>query len=548
MSEGINASKYMLSKEEYLTIENNIKQYVKGEDSHIKVIFLSCLSAKSKNPLNLFVRGESSTGKTWMVMHVVSLFPEENVWLLGNLTPKSLVHQKGIVVDENFQPIEKPKPPTPPTKWEIKENPKLREEYYEKLKKYKEEMEEYYRKLENSYVLIDMSGKILVFLDPPERETFDRLRPILSHDAEKIMYPFTDKIDGRLVTVKVVIKGWPVAIFCGAEVEWMEHIITRSLTISPTVSKEKFRMAHEVTGMRFYNPMTLKIKKKQIEEGRKIIRKIFAPYQAIIPYEHILHKIYPNDLPRTMRDYNYFLGILEAYTLLSPHPTIYSPAFAEDGFIGVLNIATISDLVDVEKIWSNIYVQTISGLSKRAIEIYDVIEELLKNDISPTVREIRKKYIEMYGISISGSTIRAYGKNLEDYGLVEITKERGLNIYYSSGKKLETLTFSFSTTVLKEFSKKELENCLDDLVNKIRDFYKTEEPYIILTPSPLNSTSYKYPFPEEAKDILYKTLISLTPQTEEESNSVSINKTKNLTQLKDVKDLSFFSCGKEAGK
>jgi len=44
------------------------------------LVFLVCLSAYGSNPLNLFLKGESSIGKTHIAKSVAEYFPEEDVW------------------------------------------------------------------------------------------------------------------------------------------------------------------------------------------------------------------------------------------------------------------------------------------------------------------------------------------------------------------------------------------------------------------------------------------------------------------------------------
>ena len=53
-----------------------------------------------------------------------------------------------------------------------------------------EEIEELY---EDAKTLIDLRGKILVFLEPPQKEVWDILK--LSHDSPDIEFPFVNQTD-----------------------------------------------------------------------------------------------------------------------------------------------------------------------------------------------------------------------------------------------------------------------------------------------------------------------------------------------------------------
>jgi len=59
------------------------------------------VSAYSSNPQNLFMKGPPSTGKTAVTVAVTSYFPEEDVWSLGNMTPKALIHGKSTYNEQD---------------------------------------------------------------------------------------------------------------------------------------------------------------------------------------------------------------------------------------------------------------------------------------------------------------------------------------------------------------------------------------------------------------------------------------------------------------
>ena len=119
---------------------------------------------------------------------------------------KVLVRQKGLLVDKDGKPIQQ----------EVNE---LRRQirFLGNTKKNAEEkqalIEELDALLETAKTEIDLSGKILVFLEPPHHELWNLLKPILSHDLVKIEFPYVDRTDREgIVTKKVVVKGWPACI------------------------------------------------------------------------------------------------------------------------------------------------------------------------------------------------------------------------------------------------------------------------------------------------------------------------------------------------
>ena len=164
------------------------------------------------DPINLGIMAPSSEGKTYPVEECIKFFPREDVYKVGSMSAKALVRDKGILVDTRLNPIEDK------LKQLKKQVNRLSKKSQEEEKEEKlEELEELYK---DAKTLIDLRGKILVFLEPPHKEVWEILKPILWHDSYEIEYPFvnqTDK-DGH-ETKKVVVIGWPSCIFCSARDE-----------------------------------------------------------------------------------------------------------------------------------------------------------------------------------------------------------------------------------------------------------------------------------------------------------------------------------------
>ena len=118
----------------------------------------------------------------------MKFFPKEDVYKVGSMSAKVLVRQKGILIDKNGNPIDQ----------KIKDLTKRRN-LLEDKKANKEEkfniLEEIQDLFEDAKTLIDLRGKILVFLEPPQKEVWDILKPILSHDSPEIEFPFVNQTD-----------------------------------------------------------------------------------------------------------------------------------------------------------------------------------------------------------------------------------------------------------------------------------------------------------------------------------------------------------------
>jgi len=278
------------------------------------MVFLTGLSAFTNEPINLFLRGESSTGKTYNVIEVLKYFPKEDVWLLGGLSPTALVHDKGKLVDENGEEIELEKKPVKPHKTDYQNE----RDYRKARQDYKEQKETWIKRLKNSYYIVDLSGKILVFLEAPHIETFNRLRPILSHDNPQISYKFTDKTSrGKLQTQHVVIQGFPACIFCTTSEKYLQDLATRSFTVTPEITEEKYHDANVLTGTKAAFPWEFErdFDLNLLEGYLRFLRNNLSDFHVVVPYGKVFAEKFPSRFPRSMRDFKHVLELVKVLTL-----------------------------------------------------------------------------------------------------------------------------------------------------------------------------------------------------------------------------------------
>ena len=69
---------------------NVIKKTVKQEDSLVRQIFYSTVSAYTNDPINLGIIAPTSEGKTYPVIESLKPFPKEDVWLIGSMSNNCL--------------------------------------------------------------------------------------------------------------------------------------------------------------------------------------------------------------------------------------------------------------------------------------------------------------------------------------------------------------------------------------------------------------------------------------------------------------------------
>jgi hypothetical protein len=170
---------------------------IKKDEDNKLVSFMCMLSAfTDSSQFNISFNAPSSTGKSYIPIEISKIFPDEDVIELGYCSPTSFFHDVGG-----------------------------------------------YDKDKNIYI-INLSRKIIVFLDQPHNQLLERLRPILSHDKKEIQFKTTDKSQkSGLRTKNVLVKGYPSVIFCSAGLRIDEQEGTRFILLSPETSQGKIKDA-----------------------------------------------------------------------------------------------------------------------------------------------------------------------------------------------------------------------------------------------------------------------------------------------------------------
>lgn len=168
---------------------------IKRDNENKIATFLCELSAYTEDAqFNISFNAPSSTGKSYIPTEIARLFPKEDVIELGQCSPTAFFHDVG---------------------------------------KFDKERKGY---------IVDLSRKVLIFLDQPHAMLLERLRPLLSHDQKEMQLKITDKSQRHgLRTKTVFLKGYPAVIFCSAGLKIDEQEATRFLLLSPETSQEKIR-------------------------------------------------------------------------------------------------------------------------------------------------------------------------------------------------------------------------------------------------------------------------------------------------------------------
>ena len=335
-----------------------INKTVKRDDSLVRAVFYAASSTWTFDPMNIGISAPTSEGKTYTVLQTLQYFPSKDIRLIGSMSPKVIIRQEGILVDaDTLKPIQD----DIDTLKEQIEN--------EKNQKHKRDLQEELQDLlANARLLIDLRGKIYVFLEAPDPDLWKIIKPIMSHDNFVIEHPYVESFQG--ISVKSIITlGFPTFIFCTAKDEsrWeqWDEIASRSLVISPNMSKVKYREANilnsQLLGLPTAMQESLIRSRKDIELAKKCVLYLKLSITKVatinlssdedrdfrynnpvwIPYAEILGNTLPADKGTEMR-INRRLLLLLRIIALTKADLRYQVIFANQ----TLTIAAIEDLTE----------------------------------------------------------------------------------------------------------------------------------------------------------------------------------------------------------
>jgi hypothetical protein len=351
-------------EENYYDIDyvvNVIVKEVPKDERLIKQTLMAMLSAKSNEPINLAVNAPTGQGKTYVVQKVADLFPKNDIVSLAGMSEKALFHRDGPLivknVDGNYVSIEQ----------QVKEiesqirdcEAEINKTNDNNLKQAKnceiEDLERQKKELyRSSKKLIELSGKILIFLDSPSARLLKALMPLLSHDRIEVEYEFVDTYNG-IRTRGNVLRGFPAIIFTAAK-DYTNNprypeIQRRFLITNPDMSQEKYEKAIGCITAKYSLPDFAYQHEVVSDQEKERAKSIIVNVQEKIT-ETCSHS--------QKRDHNQvFISYYKALeTGLATSDASYMSA-AKTLFIWISLLATIRQRPSIQAMYDMMYVQTI---------------------------------------------------------------------------------------------------------------------------------------------------------------------------------------------
>jgi len=335
---------------------------VKRDEPAKAITFLGMLNAQTEeDQFNLAYQAESSTGKSYIPLELIAYFPEDDQRIYAGASPTSFFHEIG--------------------QWD--KNRKV--------------------------IVVDLAGKIVIFMDQPHWMLMERLRPLLSHDRKVLVYKITDKREkAGLRTKTVEILGYPTVVFCTAKPTLEDQERTRLWLLSPEITHEKLLdslrliTAKETHLQRFRifiesHPLRRWLKAR-IEGIRNTgIRNVVIPNGDRILDRFLTRKTHLN--PRDTRDYPRLLRLIKANALLN--------CFAREKEDHQTIIANDDDVEAGFQLYESVAKSNELGLSPETYRIFeDVIIPLSKDGNGITRKEITHSYFELYHRPLADDRLR----------------------------------------------------------------------------------------------------------------------------------------------
>ncbi len=367
--EFIDVSKFkLMSSDDLIRI---LGQTIKKDEENKLITFLCMLSAYTKDSqFNLSFNAPSSSGKSYIPTEIAQLFPRKDVIEVGYCSPTAFFHDKA--------------------------------------KEYKKDTNE---------IIVDLSHKILIFLDQPHTLLLQHLRPLLSHDKAEINLKITDKTyKGGLRTKNIVVLGYPSVIFCTAGLHIDEQELTRFILLSPEINQEKIREAVLEKVKKSSDPYSYSYSLEVNEERQNLISRIKAlksetVSDIIIQKFEIVVKLFFERAktlkPKHQRDIGRIISLIKVFAYINLW-------FRERR--GSDLIANEDDIKEAFKLWDIISESQEYNLPPY---LFNLFKEVIltsyaeKNNVSNseikqgiTRKEILLKHFQVYGRHLSDQQLR----------------------------------------------------------------------------------------------------------------------------------------------
>lgn len=294
------------------------------------------LNYSEEDQLNFAPVGPTSTGKSYLVTEVLSLFPEEDIITLGYASVKAFYHQNGYFETLEGQPLpyldDYLKQNLEP--W-LKDNPKPAKG--DGSKDWKDAYAAERSRVKAEWVktpktkVVDFHQKYLNFLDMNNMDLLSQLRPFISHDKKRIVNEITNKSSsGRNATESITLLGYPTIIFCTVSYALDGQEQTRLIQLSPEIGPKKLSESISLISRKlkdrntYRSTLSLNEKRNAVKTLIQSIRaagiqQIIIPDEVMAEIEARFRRDHPDESlkPEHQREYPRLIAYVKASALFN---------------------------------------------------------------------------------------------------------------------------------------------------------------------------------------------------------------------------------------
>ncbi|MDR4492430.1 MAG: hypothetical protein R2685_16295 [Candidatus Nitrosocosmicus sp.] len=434
-----------------------LKEAVK-EEKLVKQVVYTMLSAYTNNPINLSINAPPGEGKSYVLTTVGDLFPKANVIYIAGMSSKAIFHKDGYIairdedgeyveVEDELQQLKETIQDKKSELSRIKNDPTLTQ--LDKIAELDKEIDKDKQRIKyiekNVVKVIDLSHKILVFLDTPSSEIFDALMSLLSHDMYEVEYQFVDSSNRTgLKTRTNVLRGWPSVIFAQAidytQYPRYQEIQRRFIIANPKMDVEKYQSAINHILEKKGSPDFVYQQKIVSDEDKDVAREIILNIKddilslsrstklgknnTIVPFVHLIPRILSKNI--TAQDMTFtdrLMNVVGLVTSINHRKRPYMeirPAFKNDSFR--IPMTLYSDLAQALSLVNNFH----GGIRPYVLEWYSkVFLELFNSKVQPNSKidkvgsEIAEPRIAVTTTELIDKTKEAMSKSLTSKSLLQ---------------------------------------------------------------------------------------------------------------------------------
>ena len=284
--------------------------------------------------INLIYAAESAAGKSWIPEELAAYFPDEDVVTLGGASPTTFIHEATNSKLASWDAV-------------------------------------------NKETIVNLSRKILIFLDQPSDLLLQKMRAFLSHDKREIVYKYADrsqKAGLRTRTTRLV--GFATWAFCSTMFNMDEQERNRNLQLSPETTTEKILDAEDLLLERkgnrdaFRDKLLEDLRRQELMDRIRAlkdaaIRDVVIPPALLEQIRITWREKHPKPIPRHIRDLDRLLSLIKSRALLNF-------ALREQESSHRI-IATFEDVEEVTAIYDEVARANEMGLAPQALSIFEKI-------------------------------------------------------------------------------------------------------------------------------------------------------------------------------